>query len=867
MIKKKTKKIIKWIVGVLLALLILIIATPFLFKDKIVKLAANTINNNINATLSYKDADLSLISNFPLLDLTLKEVSLVNKAPFLGNTLYKAEKLDFNIKIAELFKSADEAINIKNISTENATVNILVNENGVGNYDIAKPSTTTENTNNQSFDFNINGYELENVQFSYVDATTKNKVVLDSIYHKGKGNFAKDVFDLTTETKALFSLFVNHVNYLNKVKLDLDAVLSIDLRNQLYTFKENNGHLNQLPLEFQGYLKLEENKQLYNLKFKTPTSSFKNAIALFPEEMTGNLADVKTEGNFNLNGIIRGELSDEYIPMFNIEIVSKDAMFKYNSLPKAVTNIALDARVINRTGKAKDTYISADKASFKIDEDTFTLTGAIKNLVDNPTIDLEAKGKINLANIAKVYPVNFDKNLEGLLTANVTTSFDMNSVKRKKYQNINNAGIIKVSNFKFDDKSVANPFLIDNTEISFNTKTVQLKEFNAKTGSSDLSAKGNLDNFYGFLFDNQNLKGNFNLQSNNLKVSDFLAKEATQKQEETISNLKIPSFLDIKIDANANTVFYDNITLKNVSGVLLIKDENLELQNVNTNVFEGKIAITGKVSTKEEKPSFSMDLNLDKLNIANSFKSLDMLTSIAPIAKAVDGKINSTINLSGVLNDNMTPDLKTLTGDFFGQLLNTKLKTDNAKLLTSLGEKISFLDPQKLNLDDITGRLKFNNGVVSVKPIPIKYKDINLTLAGTHSFDKSVNYTLDIDVPVKYLGSTVTEALQQLNPKDASEIKSIPVKALITGSFTSPTVTTNIKDATSNLVKTLVEKQKQSILNSGKDKIKGLLGLEKKKDSTKKDSVQKPKDVIKDKAKDALKNLFGKRKKDTTKKN
>ena len=53
-------------------------------------------------------------------------------------------------------------------------------------------------------------------------------------------------------------------------------------------------------------------------------------------------------------------------------------------------------------------------------------------------------------------------------------------------------------------------------------------------------------------------------------------------------------------------------------------------------------------------------------------------------------------------------------------------------------------------------------------------------------------------------------------------------------------------------------------------KIKNLLGLDKKKDSTKTDSIQKPKDLIKDKTKDLIKNLFGKKntkKKDTTKSN
>lgn len=120
---------------------------------------------------------------------------------------------------------------------------------------------------------------------------------------------------------------------------------------------------------------------------------------------------------------------------------------------------------------------------------------------------------------------------------------------------------------------------------------------------------------------------------------------------------------------------------------------------------------------------------------------------------------------------------------------------------------------------------------------------------------------MNFDVPVKYLGTEVTSIIAKLNPKDAAEVKSIPVKATITGSFTSPNFSTNLKTATSNLVKQLVEKQKQSLLNQGKDKLKDLFNTK----TDDKDSTNTTdKDAAKDKIKNTLKNLFNK-KKDTSK--
>ena len=866
------KRILKWVVSIFLILIIALVSIPFLFKDKIVQMVTNTVNNNINATVTFKETDLSLFTNFPLASLTVSDIAVTNKAPFLGDTLYSAKELSFSMKITELLKNADEVIELKSIATKNGQVNIIFNEENVGNYDIAiaKEETNTTTTNN-SFSFDIQEYELENMKFVYLDRSTNLKLHLNDINHTGKGNFAQDILDLDTKSTANLSLNVDSVNYLSNVAISLDAVLGIDLKNNKYTFKDNTGFINQLPLEFDGFIQLVDENQLYDINFKTPTSEFKNLLALLPEQYSGNLDAIKTEGNFDLKGSVNGILSTERIPAFDITFSSKNAMFKYDDLPNSVRNINIDAQIINKTGNTDDTYVNVNQLNFKIDEDAFSANGNIANITTNPKVNLAAKGNINLANINKAYPLKLEQELAGILKADVTTSFDMNAIEKGNYQNIKNTGTIAVSDFKYDGKDVANPFYIKKTAITFNTNTIKLNEFDAKTGSSDIAIDGNLNNFYGFLFNDEVLKGKFNLKSNTFKVSDFLAESSAEEQTTKTSTLKIPAFLDCTFNADAKKVVYDNINLSNVSGVIYVKDEAVNLKNLKSDVFGGKIGFDGNVSTKGNTSTFALDLKLDKINITESFSALDMLKAIAPIANTIGGNINSTISLSGNLNEDMTPNLKTITGELFGKLLDPKLNTSNSKVLSLLGSKVSFLDPNQLSLDGINAFLSFDNGIVNIKPIPIKYKDVGIEISGNHSFDNVMNYDVVFDVPVKYLGTEVTNLIAKLNPKDAAEIKSIPVKANLTGSFTSPNIATNIKDATASLVQNLVERQKQSLINSGKDKLTDLLGLNKeKKDSTTTATPPTTKEVAKDAAKDKIKDvlggLFGNKKKDTVKK-
>jgi hypothetical protein len=863
-------KIVKWFSITFLVILIALVSIPFLFKDKIVEMVSNSINKNINATVTFKETDLSFLKNFPLASLTVNDVVVANKAPFVGDTLFSTKELSMSMKITELFKKPEEPIELKSFSSKNGQINVIFNTDDLGNYDIAiKDETVTENESN-SISLNIQEYQFENMSFMYLDRSSNIKMKLDSIYHYGKGNFAQEILDLDTKTTAKLSFDYENTNYFNNVAVSLNAILGMDLKNSKFTFKENTGYINQLPLEFDGFIQLVDETQLYDINFKTPTSDFKNLLALLPKQYSGDLKAIKTEGEFYLKGVVKGVLSDIRIPSFDISFYSKNAMFKYDQLPKSVQNIQIDTRIINQTGAVKDTYVNLNQLSFTIDKDVFAANGTIANITTNPQINLAAKGTINLANLGKVYPAPIEQELAGILNADITTNFDMNSVDKGNYENIKNAGQIQISHFKYDGKEVAKPFYIKKTAITFNTNTIKLDEFDAKTGDSDISITGNLANFYGFIFKNQELKGNFNLNSNTFKVSDFLAADVpTDKVAET-SAVKIPAFLDCTFKASAKTVVYDNINLKNVSGTILIKDETVNLQNLKTEVFGGAIGFSGKVSTKGDTSNFNMDLDLKELNIGESFGTLDMLKAIAPIAKTIEGKMNSTINVSGNLTEDFTPDLKTISGNLLGQLLNTKINPSNSKALSLLGDKVAFLDINKINLDKITGFFSFEKGIVTVKPIPLKYEDIGIVIVGKHGFDNTMNYDVTFDVPAKYLGTEVTSLIAKLSAKDAEKMTNVPVKANLSGSFSNPSFSTNMKDATSSFIKNLVNQQKQSLINSGKDKLNNLFGGQTKKDSTdtkgnlinlitgdKKDST---KENTEDKVKGVINGLFKKKK-------
>ena len=861
------KKALKIFTGIIILIFGVLIIAPYFFKDKIVTIIKESINENVNASVDFNNVDISLISNFPNVKVSLNNFVITTFKPFEGDTLASAKSISLKLPITSLFKASSGNIEVNYFSIDESSINVLINKEGRANYDIAKESTTSEEDSTSSaLNLSLDGYAISNSTIYYLDEASEMYLKLENFNHKGSGNFSTAISELKTETNTNISFDYDDTKFINNQYFELKAIIGADLNQYKFTFLENEALINQLKLVFDGFVKLNETNQEIDLNFKTPSADFKNFLALIPEKYSKDISGVKTTGEFTIEGFAKGIIDETHIPKFDIQIASNNASFKYPDLPKTVQNIAINTAITNSTGITNDTKVNVKNFSFKIDDHTFSSSAFISNIINNPKVSAKAKGTVNLKSISEAYPMPEIENLQGILNADFETVFDMKSIEQQQHQNIKNAGNISLAEFKYEGSEMAKPIEIKRAKVTFNTKSITLNEFDAKTGTSDLKMNGTIENLIGFVLNSENMKGNFNLNSTTFNVTDFMATTTEVSPEETSTEttetqLKIPSFLDCTINATASTVIYDNLTLKNATGTLSIKDEKVEITNLSSDIFNGKIKLNGMVSTKTTVPTFAINMDASKFDIAQSFTQLEMFEAIAPIANLVQGKINTLLNVSGDLNEDLTPNLSTISGQALSELLVSEETLQNSEALSLLSSNLNFVDLSKLNLNDLKVDLSFEDGKVAVKPFKFNYKDIAIEVSGKHGFDQTLDYDLLLDVPAKYMGKDASKLLANLSEQEVDKI-SIPVTANIAGSFTNPAVKTDMKEAASNLTQQLVNQQKDKAIDAGVNELNKLLNSnEKSTDST---GTTNNND-IKEAANSVLNSLFNK-KKDTTKK-
>ena len=125
------RKTLKLSAITLAILLILAFSLPFLFKGKILALAREQANKNLNARVDFSDVNLSLFRHFPRLAVGLENPQIIGKGAFSNDTLISASQIDVALNLFSLFGGSD--IKIYGITIDKPRIHVIVHKDGQAN--------------------------------------------------------------------------------------------------------------------------------------------------------------------------------------------------------------------------------------------------------------------------------------------------------------------------------------------------------------------------------------------------------------------------------------------------------------------------------------------------------------------------------------------------------------------------------------------------------------------------------------------------------------------------------------------------------------------------------------------------------------
>lgn len=844
--KKKSLigRILKWTGITLLVLLILIISAPFLFKKQIVQLVKDKTNESINAKVNFGEFDLTLISSFPDFSLSVDDISIANIGDFEGDTLLYAKNLTVGLNLMSVIKGDQYKINT--ISIDQPRIHAIVLKDGKANWDVTKPADTTAapaatpppaDAAAAPFKMTLKKFEIKNGYIVYDDASLDFKTELVNMNHTLSGDFTSDNFLLETLTEIeKFSMSYGGVSYMNKVKTRIKMDMDADMPNFKFTFKQNEFAFNELTLGLDGYFAMPKEDMDMDLKFKANQTEFKNILSLIPGVYTADFATVKTSGLLALDGFAKGIYNDKKMPAFGLKLTIKDAMFQYPSLPKAVTNIQVDLAVNNKTGEPDATVIDLNKFHIEMAGNPVDAKMHLSTPISDANIKAEVLAKINLASVKDVMPLEKGDDLNGLINADVKMNGRMSSIEKEQYEKFDAHGTIAVSDMNYKTASLNYPTKINKLNLNFTPKFVELTQFDAKIGKSDIQMDGKIENFLQYALKDSMLAGSFNLKSSLLDINELMAEDETAAKPAPVAVdtapmtvVEVPSNLNVRLNANIGKMLYDNLAISAISGSVKIKDSKLSLENLKMDLkeLEGTMALSGVYSTQNVKrPTVDFDIAISNFDIPKTFKAFNSVQKLAPIGKYAKGKFGTTLKFVATLDSHMEPDMKTLTGG--GKLMATSVSVEGFEPINKLADALKQEKYKKITFENVNASYKFKDGRVEVEEMPIKMGNISGNVKGSTGFDQTIDYTWVIEIPRAEFGAQANAAVgslvDQLNKQAGTSVKlsdKIKVKAIFGGTVTKPTIKTDLLGmADKGEIKEQVKEQVKDLVTKGVDMAK-----------------------------------------------
>ncbi|HSJ68666.1 MAG TPA: AsmA-like C-terminal region-containing protein [Anditalea sp.] len=405
------------ILGIFVFLLIAIISIPYLFKDQILARIDQEIATSVNAQVyyNYDDVNISLLRRFPNLSATIKEFGIRGNVPFENDTLMHINSLQVDVNLRSVL--FDEYPELKGVHLLGGSMYISVLEDGRANYDIAIETEEEAVSEPSEFRLGIDLLEVKDVNFVYDDQQLGFFMALANLDLEGKGDFTLDVYDLFAEARAdIVRMDYEGVNYLQNKRFLGDTQITVDMNQMLFTFNDGNFTLNEFNFDLAGYLAMPEDDINMDLRFAGKDNSFRSVLSLVPGIYTDSFQDLKTSGNMNFEGFVKGVYNENSIPSFDMSLKVDEGFFQYPDLPRPVSNVNISMQIVNPTDHIDNTKIDISEFNMSFGDNPVSGRLLVENL-RTYDMDGQLRGNVNLEEITSIFPLEGTE-MRGALSIN-----------------------------------------------------------------------------------------------------------------------------------------------------------------------------------------------------------------------------------------------------------------------------------------------------------------------------------------------------------------------------------------------------------------------------------------------------------------
>ena len=787
---KKFIKILGISIGTLLVLMLLI---PFFLKGKVADIVKAEGNKMLNAQFDFQTLDISLIRNFPSATISVEDFWLKGSGAFEQDTLLQSKRISATVNVMSLF--GDEGYDISKVLIDQTKVHAIVLKDGKPNWDIMKETAEegTAGTEEETpFRIKLEELSVNGLTIVYDDRQADMYAHIQDFQGVCSGDFGNEqtILKVKASTPSL-TYSLEGVPFLSNVHISTNMDVDADFTKGIYTLKDNSITLNAIKANLDGWIKQLPDENLdMDLTLNSNEIGFKEILSLIPAIYAKDFEGLKTTGNATLSAFAKGKLvGDSIVPQFEARLTVNDAFFKYPSLPGSVEKINVAACVKNPGGSLDETTIDVAPFNFTLAGHPVNLTATVKHPMSDIDFKGSAQGKLDLGKIKEVYPLE-GTTLNGIIQANLNLSGRLSDIENEKFDRIQAEGEIQLDqmNLVLEDMP---PVDIQHSNFRFSPRYLKLSETQINIGDNDLTLDSQFENYLAFAFKGKTLRGNLNVKSNHLNLNDFMVADSTEVAEspETATDstaatgvIQIPENIDFRMQTHLKEVLMDKMKFQDINGLLIVKNQKVEMQNLSLQTMGGSVVANGAYATPENSnPLMDGSFALNDISFAQAYRELDVVKQLAPIFNALKGTFSGKIQMNAPLDKTMSIETASLQGS--GRLSTKDLSLSGVKFIDQVADIVKKPSLKDIKVDNLNMEFTITDGRITTQPFNLHLGDYTMNLSGSTGLDQTIDYKGKITLPATVGGKT----------------RQSTVDMNIKGTFSSPKVSIDMASIAKNI--------------------------------------------------------------------
>lgn len=463
------------------------------------------------------------------------------------------------------------------------------------------------------------------------------------------------------------------------------------------------------------------------------------------------LDSVDIAGNVMVNIVSKGfmDLTNNIIPETKAAITMKNGYFKSWEYPIPLEQIQVETHIHSQTGSLQDLSVKILPISFKLAGEPFFLNADFENF-NNIKYAIRSKGKLNLEPLYKMFAIEGTK-VNGYVQTDLDLAGLQSDALQGRYNRLKNKGSMDIGDIQVETELLPLPIHIKSGKFSFHREKLNFNQFVAQYGNNEISIKGFVGNLINYLTMNTDvLKGKFDMRSKSINVNDFMAYNSdvlgSSASGSSSGVVLIPDNLDVEIKGFVNQVAYDNIYLKNFKSNMKIKSGQLILDNTGFELAGLKSDMNIRYrSLNTHKARFDFTVKADSFDIQRAYKEIPLFQEMITSAKNAHGIVSLDYQLAGLLDEEMSPIMRSITGK--GSLTLEQIKFLNFKLLNGISKETGKEGFLKSDVNKVRINTSIANNVMTIERTKMKMAGFRPRFEGQVTLDGRMNLGFRLGLP------------------------------------------------------------------------------------------------------------------------